>query len=687
MFKKYPFIKQKESKDCGVESLLMIFKYYNGYVNPIKLEELTKTTKNGVTAYHLVETLKYYGFKASGLKCSIEDLRNQNFPAICHVTLNKTYNHYMVIYEVNDKYVLVADPSDRIKKMSLKEFGNIYNNILIVMSPEKELPKYFEENSKFRFIINIIKSYKLMFVKLLYFSILITLFSILNSFYLKYIIDNLENKNIIIFIFLLFLHFSVLNIIYSYLRNKAIVFVSHNIDYDITTLTFEQIIKLPYRYFSSRTTGDIISRITDLHILKDSISKVIVIVFIDLILIISSTICLYFINLKLFIISIIVLFFYVIVFIGYHKLIKNKIDLCQKEKADVTSYMYETISNYENINGLNIYSNIINIFKNKYGNYLNKLFDIDNVCNMQNLLKSILNDISFILIIFLGALEINKGNMTVGSLMTFNSLLVYFLGPIKEIIDLDNNLSSSSNALERVIEVYYNEKDNGIINTKPKGSIKLNNLSFSYDDNKNILKNISLEIEQNEKVLIIGSSGSGKSTILKLLKKYYKVNRNQIFIDDIDINDYLKKTLDESICYISQNESLYTDTLYNNIDLYRSISKEKIYEIAKICELDFIDDKLGYNMLIEENGFNLSGGQRQRLILSRSLLNDFNILLIDEATNQIDISLERKIFKRMFDKFKNRTIIAVSHRLENMDLFDKVIKINNSKIEVITRNE
>ena len=130
---------------------------------------------------------------------------------------------------------------------------------------------------------------------------------------------------------------------------------------------------------------------------------------------------------KLFIISIIVLFFYVIVFIGYHKLIKNKIDLCQKEKADVTSYMYETISNYENINGLNIYSNIINIFKNKYGNYLNKLFDIDNVCNMQNLLKSILNDISFILIIFLGALEINKGNMM--KLFLLWALLLLPVGP------------------------------------------------------------------------------------------------------------------------------------------------------------------------------------------------------------------------------------------------------------------
>ena len=170
MSKKYPFIKQKESKDCGIDCLLMIFKYYNGYVNPIKLEELTKTTKNGVTAYHLVETLKYYGFKSYGIKCKLEEIKNQQLPAICHVTINKTYNHYMVIYKITSNHVIVADPSDKVKKISIEDFQKIYNDILIVMSPRKELPKYFESISKFGFCISIIKKYKSLFYKLLIFS-------------------------------------------------------------------------------------------------------------------------------------------------------------------------------------------------------------------------------------------------------------------------------------------------------------------------------------------------------------------------------------------------------------------------------------------------------------------------------------------------------------------------------------
>lgn len=688
MSKKYPFIKQKESKDCGIACLLMIFKYYNGYVNPIKLEELTKTTKNGVTAYHLVETLKYYGFKSYGIKCKLEEIKNQQLPAICHVTINKTYNHYMVIYKITSNHVIVADPSDKVKKISIEDFQKIYNDILIVMSPRKELPKYFESISKFDFCISIIKKYKSLFYKLLIFSFLITIFSITNSFYLKYIIDSITSKSTINLVFILFLHFHIFNIIYTYFRNKILVYISHNIDFDFTSSTFRQIINLPYRYFANRTTGDIMSRISDLELLRDTISKLIIIFFVDFILILSSTICLYLISFKLFVASIIILLLYILIFLMYHKLIKNKIDLCQKEKAEVTSYMYETISNYENIKGLNLCKEIMKTFNNKYIKYLQYLFNLDNICNTQNLFKCLINDISFITIIFIGTLEVNKGNISIGTLMTFNSLLTYFLNPIKEIIDLDNSISSSNNALDRILELYYQDKENAFIDKKLKGNIKIKNLRFSYDDNNNILKNISLEIKPKEKVLILGSSGSGKSTILKLLKKYYKVNRNQIYIDDIDINDYKKDTIDNSICYISQNESLYTDTLYNNLDLYRNINQDKIFEISKICELDFIDDKLGYNMLIEENGFNLSGGQRQRVVLARSLLNNFDILLIDEATNQIDGNLERKILKNLFKKFNNKLIISVSHRIENIDLFDKVIKLENGEVkEVLIKNE
>ena len=431
MLKKYPFVKQKETKDCGVACLLMIFKFYNGYVNPIKLEELTKTTKKGVTAYHLIETLKYYGFEATGIKCKLEKLKTQTFPLICHVTINESYNHYIVVYKVTDKYILVADPSDKIKKLSIEEFKKIYNEIIITMSPQTILPKYFEETSKISYIKNIIYNYKSFFLKLLCFSFIITLFSIINSFYLKYLVDNITSKDNMIFVFILFLHFHILNLIYSFFRNKIVIYVSHNIDYDITTLTYKQIINLPYRYFASRTTGDIISRISDLQVLRDTISKLIVIIFVDLILIISSIICLWFISNKLFIISVIVLLFYILVFIIYHKLIRKKIDLCQKEKASVTSYMYETISNYESINGLNIYNNIITVFKKKYEKYLKYLFSIDKTCNSEMILKNAITEISTILILFIGSLEVNKGNISIGSLMTFNSILVYFLNPIK----------------------------------------------------------------------------------------------------------------------------------------------------------------------------------------------------------------------------------------------------------------
>ena len=143
-------------------------------------------------------------------------------------------------------------------------------------------------------------------------------------------------------------------------------------------------------------------------------------------------------------------------------------------------------------------------------------------------------------------------------------------------------------------------------------------------------------------------------------------------IDKIDINDYQNS----DIVYVSQSEILFSDTVYNNID------SNNIIDIAKICLVDEIirKNKLGYNMLIEENGFNLSGGERQRIILARAIARDFNILIIDEGLSQVDINMERKIMKNLFMKYPGKTIIFISHRLENMDLFDQVIKIEKGQI-------
>ena len=171
--------------------------------------------------------------------------------------------------------------------------------------------------------------------------------------------------------------------------------------------------------------------------------------------------------------------------------------------------------------------------------------------------------------------------------------------------------------------------------------------------------------------------------------KYYSVNRSTVFINNYDINDISLNTIKNNISYISQDEILYTGSIKDNIILNRNVDNKEFLKVTKITRVDEIinNSLLGYDIILEENGFNISGGQKQRIILARALLKKSNIILIDEGLNQIDINLERKILKDIFRVYKNKTIIIVSHRKENIDLYDKVIKISDGKLqEVITRN-
>ena len=224
-----------------------------------------------------------------------------------------------------------------------------------------------------------------------------------------------------------------------------------------------------------------------------------------------------------------------------------------------------------------------------------------------------------------------------------------------------------------------NEKFNNNDYHKIKGRIRIKNLTFSYDT-KTVLNNMSLLIKQKSKVLITGKSGSGKTTLFKLLYKYYYPKDKEIFIDNKDINSLSLETIRKNITYVSQNENLFTDTIKNNITLYRDISEEKFKQVCKITELDeFINNMyLGYETKIEENGLNLSGGQKQRIILARALLKEGNIILIDESLSEVDINLERKILKNIFKYYKEKTILVISHRLDNLDLYDRLIRIENN---------
>ena len=197
-----------------------------------------------------------------------------------------------------------------------------------------------------------------------------------------------------------------------------------------------------------------------------------------------------------------------------------------------------------------------------------------------------------------------------------------------------------------------------------------------------IFKNLNLEIKQGEKILLSGASGSGKSTLVKMLLRYIEIDYGNIRIENIDINHYHLENIRTNIAYVTGNEYLFTDTIKNNILMYKNYDEEDFEKVCKITLLDDIikNNNIKYNSLVEENGFNYSNGERQRIILARSIIRKSSIYIFDEALAGIDINREKKILTSIFDYLKDKTIIVISHRFNNKKIFDRVLKLENGRI-------
>ena len=668
--KKYPFIKQTEQKDCAATCMSMILKYYGAYVSMEELRDATNTSKYGVSVYDLVEAFKKYGFSAEALEGKIEDIKKDNiyFPFIAHLKINN--GHYVIVYEINYKKnkIVIGDPGTKLKTITIDEFIKIWDNIIITMYPIKKLPYKPEKINIYSFIWHFLKNQKVNLWQVLIFSFLVTIFTICSTYYFQFIIDALNNKQKLFYIFLSFIFLGIVKEITTYMKNKIFNYVKYEMDIDMNYDVYKQMIYLPFKYYADRNIGDIISRINNLNNVKEYMCDIILNFITSIFISFIASLLLFSISAKLLFLALLNIALYSIISLLFNKYFKNKIIDIQENKAVEVSYLTETISAYNTIKGINLYKYVLNKYKNKLRLFSYKYLKTKNVSEIMNLFENIIILIFTSFIIYKGALMVGNNEISLGKLITFNYLFSYLFEPLKSILDSLLNLNEIKSSIKRIIDLYYYEED-----TKEEkiesGNIEIKNLNFAYNY-KNILKNINLSIKPNEKIMVIGASGSGKSSLFKLLLKYYKAEKNSIMIDNIDINDI---DINGDICYISQNEMLFNTSLYENLILDSKTKQKEVNEISHKVYLN-----KDYQMLIEDNGFNLSGGEKMRVVLARTLLKKPKILIIDEGLNAVDVNLERKILKNILNM--NMTIIFVSHRLDNMDLFKRVVELKEGRI-------
>ena len=685
--KKISYVKQTDLKDCGVACLLAIMKYYGGYATKEYLREITKTTREGVSVYDLVEGSKILGFETKAIKGDILTIK-EDTPLISHVIINNL-GHFIVIMKVTSKHITIMDPSCGIKTLTKEEFQKITTNVYILLKPKNQILKQDKEKGLKILILPLVKKYKITILILFILSLIYTLTNIIMSYQFSFFLDLLNNKNNktmqLLFIFLISI--ILLKEITNLFRSNLINYINHILDKSLLKDTYEQIIQLPYLYFQNHTKGDIVTRIQDIFTIRDIISKLLGVLLIDLVLIIILLVVILKINLKLGLITIFLTIIYLLINYFYNLIISKKLKTLKEQESIVNNHLIESLTSINTVKGMQIEDTLLNKLLVKYHDYQDTNFSLLRKYYQENFLKNLIYSLGLLIIIYLGFQEVLNNNFSLANLLVFNSLLVYYFDPIQDLSSLQISLKEASISFLRIKELFNVSKekiepDLKNINHHLIGNIKFSKLRYSYNNIKNILKCDNLEINAGNKVLLYGTSGVGKSTLMKLLVKYLTNYEGDILIDNRELSYYNLFDIRKKITYLSQDEYLYTDTIYNNIVLNNKIAYQEYLNILKLTGVDKIIKRsiLKDSMLIENNGSNLSGGERQRILLARALVKQSDIYIFDESLSAIDIKNERYILKDLFNYLKNKTVIVISHRFNNRDLYQQFVLLDKGVI-------
>jgi len=700
-FKRFPFFRQFDVKDCGPTCLKMILAYY-GIDFPMQLlREQSQVNRTGVSLSGLEVAAKNLGFEPISALLSFDDFqRNNILPCIVHWN----DDHFVVVYEIKDEIIYVADPAKGKIKYGKKDFldGWLYGKeelgkgVVLFLEPQK---KALEKNKSiphttfgFKYLYKALFQYKPLIILMLLGIVIGSFLQLFQPTLTKYMIDiGVINKdlNFITLILLgqLMLFAGMISI--DFVRRWILLYISTRINLKMLTNYLYKLLRLPISFFDAKHIGDMVQRLNDHNRVETFITSSSISSLFSLISLIVFGLVLGNYDLGIFLVFIVGSILYALwVWISLKKrkiLDTKRFDLQSKSQ----SKMIELVNGVRDIK-LSLSEDQrrwewetlqAEIFK------LNSRFLKLN--QFQEIGGSSINQIKNILILFLAANAVTRGTLSVGEMLAIQFIVGQLNGPIEQLINFmqtGQDAKLSVDRLNEVMEMDLEEKKDGIMVKKENlGNIRIENLSFSYPGsfNKKTLDNINLEIEEGKITAIVGASGSGKTTLLNLLLLVHEPLGGKIFFGDYDTNT-INKSSWRSLCgTVLQDGYIFSDTIRNNIVMSDKCIDEVILEFAiKMANIDEYIKSLpnGLNTLIGGQGVGLSQGQKQRLLIARAIYKHPKYIFFDEATNALDASNESIIMKNLNEYFIGKTAIIVAHRLSTVQNANKIVVMENGKI-------
>jgi len=686
----------RQKVNSGLITLEIVSKMNNVDIDMRGIVREYGITTADIEPEEIIRIAKNKGFKVKKKNLKLKDISSKYpLPAI----LRLKDNSYIVLLALkpNENRVLTLTPLEKHPvSHTYEELQELLTDNILLLS-HKNMTS--DVKFGFKWFFNEIFKYKKIIGQVLLGSFVVQLFGMVTPLFTQVILDKVLVNRTLATLDVLAVAFIVVaffELLLNLSRNYIFIHTTNKIDAKLGAKLFRHLFQLYYVYFENRQVGNIVARVRELDRIREFITDKSVSVLIDAFFSVVFLAIMFLYSSKLTFVSLGFLVCIGIIYVTITPELRTRLEDKFQMGAHSNSYLVEAVTGVQTVKSLAIEGSMFRKWEDKLGKYLKSSFNLAIMGNFTGAICGFLQKGMTIAILYIGVILVIENKLTIGQLIAFQMFSGQFAAPMLRLVGLWNDFQQTLLAVDRIGDILNSpleiQSNNAITISHVQGNIKIDNLSFKYSvDSPMVLNNINLEIKAGEKIGFVGRSGSGKSTIAKLIQRLYYSTEGTIYIDGIDIRNINPVWLRTNIGIVLQENYLFSGTIKDNISLPRpNVSMESVIQAARIAGAhDFISMlPKGYDSEVGERGSSLSGGQKQRIAIARALISNPRILIFDEATSALDYESERIIRDNMAMISKGRTTIIIAHRLSTIKDCDRIVCFDNGRIvEVGTPNE
>lgn len=679
-------VMQSEVAECGLACIAMISSFHGYKINLPALRKQVALDASGMNLSQLMEVASSLNLSCRALKCPVNEINQLKLPCVLHWDME----HFVVLTGVNKKAIYVNDPAFGERKLSIHEFCKSYTGIALEITPTSSFQKRDDRIvMKITQLWDKIIGLRRSLISLFLLSVVLQAVALISPYYMQWVIDNVllsNDKPLLVVLASGFVFLTIVKVGVEAFRSWLVLRLSSVLNIQMGANLFHHLLRLPIDYFEKRHVGDIVSRFGALSSIKEMLTTGLVEAVIDGVMASVVLVMMFLYNpfLTALVISVVLISLVVQLLLYYpHRRITEEAIIAEAKEESI---FLESIRAIQTIKLFTQETKRQNSWLNRYADVVNTDIRLGRITIAEDAINSVLFGIESILVIYFGALIVIEGELTVGMLLAFVAYKTQFTSSIMNFIENIFSLKLVNLHLERLSDITLQGKEDykhspTVLPSKVSGHLRLEDICFRYADNTGwVLKNVSFEVRSGESLAIIGASGCGKTTLMKIILGLVKPCSGKVYLDDIDISDLPLTYYRRLIGAVMQNDTLLSGTLAENITIFSHNYDEKLLESCcrKACIWDDIQKMpMRLHSLVGDMGSNLSGGQLQRIFLARALYKTPVILCLDESTSHLDYQNELWINESISSLEMTRIIIA--HRKETIESADRVFDLTGLK--------